>query len=446
VDRRYQWYRHSKVLGNVLERVARGELARVMVFAPPRHGKSLQVSRLFPAYYLSMFPDRWVGLASYAAELAYTHSRAARDYYVLGKRSLRGDAAAVKHWETGGGGGFWATGVGGPATGKGFHIGIIDDPIKNAEEARSEVIREKQWDWLRSVFYSREEPGGAIILILTRWNEDDIAGRALAAEEEEEDEREGWHVVRLPAVAEEAAAERPAFSMEPDWRSPGEALCPERYPIEKLRRLEQRLGPYYWAALYQQRPRPREGSLLKWAWFEIVDAVPANARRVRYWDTAGTEGAGDYTAGCLMSRAPDGIFYIEDLARGQWAPGRRDLEIQAVAKRDKALSPRVEIWLEQESGVAGKERTQATIKALAGWTVHAEAVTGEKTFRAEPLAAQAEVGNVKVVRGTWNHAMLTEFCEFPYGKNDDQVDAASGALNKLLLEPVHQVTAGHMRK
>lgn len=436
VNPRFQWYRHCEVVAGVLERVARGELRRMMIFAPPRHGKSELVSRLFPAYYLAQHPERWCGLASYAAELAFTLSRQARAYYQGWGRSLRDDAAAVKHWETGQGGGLWAAGVGGPATGKGAHLGIIDDPIKNAEDAASEVIREKQWEWWQSVFYTRLEPEAAVVMVLTRWNELDLAGRILdeLASEDAGPDAEPWHVVHLPAIAEDKPPELPKLcSVTPEWRSPGEPLCAERYPLERLRKIERRVGPYFWAALFGQRPRPREGNFFKWAWFPIVEQAPAQARRVRYWDTAGTEGAGDFTVGALMSRTAEGVFYVEDVVRGQWSPARRDQEIVATAKRDRETGRAAAIWLEQEAGVGGKERTLSTIKALAGFEVHAETVTGSKADRAEPLASQAEVGNVRLVRGPWNHAFLTTLCSFPTGAHDDDVDAAAGGMNKLLL-------------
>ncbi|RME24447.1 MAG: terminase, partial [Candidatus Zixiibacteriota bacterium] len=152
VNPRFKFYRHIEKLIAVLQRVADGEINRLMVFMPPRHGKSETVSRLFSAYYLYKHPERWVGINSYAAELAYTLSRNARENYVAGGGALKNDAAAVKHWETGKNGGLWAAGVGGPITGKGFHLGIIDDPLKNAEEAASDTIRAKQKDWYRSTF------------------------------------------------------------------------------------------------------------------------------------------------------------------------------------------------------------------------------------------------------------------------------------------------------
>ncbi len=254
VNPRFQWYRHLQVLGRCLERVAAGELKRLMVFMPPRHGKSELVSRIFPAYYLFRHPDRWVGITSYSADLAQAFSRNARAHYESLGRRLRRSAAALRHWETRAGGGFWSAGVGGTITGKGFHLGIIDDPLKNAAQASSPTIRSRQKDWYRSTFYTRQEPGAAIILIMTRWDEDDLAGWLLGQEKSRRD-CEGWHLVNFPALAEPGVWSPPAScSMEPDWRRPGQALCPERYPARRLERTMARVGRYYAQALYQQRP------------------------------------------------------------------------------------------------------------------------------------------------------------------------------------------------
>ena len=276
---KYHWYPYCVRLAHILQKVADGDLLRLMVFMPPRHGKSELVSRLFSAYFLYRFPDRWVGVNSYAADLAYTFSRAAKDNYLYADGIIRGDASAVKHWETGKGGGMWAAGVGGPITGKGFDLGIIDDPVKNAEEASSDVMRKKQKDWFDSTFSTREEPGAAIIIIQTRWHEDDLSGYILGKEEEEP---EHWHVVHFEAIKEKESPEYPeTCTVEPDPRKKGEALAPLRYPIEKLKKFANRIGSYFFGALFQQRPKPHEGNLFKRDWFELITRVPSRCRRRR---------------------------------------------------------------------------------------------------------------------------------------------------------------------
>ena len=422
---RYLFYAHVKRLIALLQRIADGELLRLMVFMPPRHGKSELVSRLFPAYYLHRYPRRFVGLAAYGADLAYTLSRNARsNYQDSGGELYR--AKAVRQWETGGGGGMWAAGVGGAATGKGFHLGIIDDPIKNAEEAASETIRSKQKDRYRSVFTTRQAPDAAIIIIQTRWHESDLSGWLLAQEHEE---REGWHILCMEAIKpEQSQPFPPSCTVELDPRQPGEALCPERYPVERLRQLQGQLGTYFFESLYQQRPVPPGGGLFKRDWFDIVGVAPADAQRVRYWDKAGTEGGGDYSAGCKLARDADGVFYVEDIVRGQWSALARERIMRQTAEMDGGA---VALWLEQEPGSGGKESAQASLRNLAGFTVKAETVTGDKATRAMPFAAQCEARNVKLVRGAWNAAYIDELCSFPYGANDDMVDAVAGAFAKL---------------
>ena len=422
-------YEHVVKLIDVLQRVADGAIDRLMIFEPPRHFKSETVSRLFTAYYLMCHPERWVGLNSYAAQLAYTLSRNARDYYKRAGGKLNPGKTGVEQWETAQGGGLWAAGVGGPITGLGFHLGIVDDPIKNAEEAASPTVREKQRDWYRSTFYTRQAPGAAIIMIQTRWHEDDLSGWLLSEEGGEDDLPEHWHIVNLPALAE-APHEFPATcTVEPDERAEGEALCPERYPAERLRRIERRVGSYFFGALYQQRPTALEGGLFKRGWFDIVQAAPAQARRVRYWDKAAATG-GDYTAGVRIAEAA-GIYYVEDVQRGRWTPGERERIIRQTAELDAAAVGHVDIWIEQEPGSGGLESAQASIRNLAGFSVHAERPTGDKAVRAEPLAAQAEAGNVLLLQGAWNAAYIDELCSFPYGAHDDQVDASSGAFGRL---------------
>lgn len=175
--------------------------------------------------------------------------------------------------------------------------------------------------------------------------------------------------------------------------------------------------------------RPSAGKVFDRGWFPIVAAAPAQAKRVRYWDKAATEGGGAYTAGVRIAYK-GGIFYIEDVVRGQWSAGHRDQVMQQVAEAD---GRGVEIWVEQEPGSGGKESAQASVKQLAGFAVRADRVTGDKVERAKPMSAQAEAGNVVLVQGDWHEVFLHEAHTFPDSKYKDQVDAAAGAVNKLVL-------------
>jgi len=256
---RYGFHRWAELLIERLQAVADGELGRLIVTCPPRLGKSLLVSKLFPAYFIQRHPQLFAAIASYSAELAYAHSREARHYYRLTGNLLSKDSAAVGNWLTPQRGGCIAAGVRGPFTGKGYSLGIIDDPYKGPEDAKSALQRERLIDWLRSVWLTRAEPAevedpngklrpnlSAQVIVLTRWDHLD-----------------------LPAIAE-PPEDRPTFpptcTLVPDWRKPGEALCPERFPLGELLKIRARLGSYWWQALYQQRPSPASGSIFLRAW------------------------------------------------------------------------------------------------------------------------------------------------------------------------------------
>jgi predicted phage terminase large subunit-like protein len=217
----------------------------------------------------------------------------------------------------------------------------------------------------------------------------------------------------------------------------GELLWAERFNETVVTQLENTLMDYGTAGQLQQRPAPRRGGMFQQEWFEMVEAAPVYAERVRYWDKAGTKGSPNSarTAGVLMARTSDGITYIEDVVKGQWDAGDRERMIKQTAEADAAkYGNRVKVWHEQEPGSGGKESAQSTTRNLAGFPVESETVSGDKVVRATPFAAQAKAGNVKVVRGEWNREYLQELTKFPNGKWKDQVDASSGAFNKLALK------------
>jgi len=427
------------LIAATLERVVGGELTRLMIWAPPQHGKSELASVRLPPFWLAHRPDDPVILCSYAASLAYAKSREARALIespafetlysdVRTDRSSR----AVDYWRIAGRrGGVLAAGVGGPITGHGAQLGIIDDPFENWKQAQSRTIRNTVWDWYRATFRTRIWENGAIVLIMTRWHEDDLAGRLLAEQGDE------WTVLRLPALAETQKQRDeqhrrlglPVGVGDPVGREPGQALCPLRFSEASLAEIRRDVGSMVWMAEYQASPIQPEGNRFKRDWFPIVDASPTEATRVRYWDKAATAGGGDYTAGVLMARA-EGRYYVEDVVRGQWSSGAREKVIRQTAELDRARG-HVTIWVEQEPGSSGKDSAEATVRNLAGFDVHVERATGDKAVRAEPYAAQCEAGNVRLVRGAWNGAYIAEMTAFPNGTNDDQVDGSSGAFNKL---------------
>jgi predicted phage terminase large subunit-like protein len=429
-----------------LDRVVEGEIKKLMLFMPPQHGKSELASVHLPAYWLGKRPDDPVLMTSYGADLAEDKSRQARDLVesdayqdIFPGRTVSQTSRSVKFWTLAGEyrGSMLAAGVGGPVTGRGGLLGIIDDPFENWEQAMSPTVREKVWNWWRATFRTRIWEGGSFILIMTRWHEDDLAGRLL------QDQGSEWTVLRLPAMAE-SQEERdennrhlglPSGQPDPLGRQAGEALCPRRYSIEALRELQKDVGSMAWMSEYQGVPRAPEGNTFKREWFSIVGIAPHVARRVRYWDKAGTAGGGAYTAGVLMALGPDGTVYVEDVVRGQWSAGTREKTILETARQDALKyggNSAVRIWVEQEPGSGGKDSAEATLTMLAGFSARKEPASGEKPVRAEPFATYAEAGRVKVVQGLWNQSWFDEMTAVPQNKYWDQVDATSGAFNRLV--------------
>lgn len=434
---KYRWFKHCEVLAAVLQRVADGELKKVMIFLPPRHGKSEEVSRLFSAYFLYRYPERWVAISSYAADLAYTLSRAAKENYLEGGGPISASASAVKHWETGKGGGLWACGAAGPATGKGWHLGIIDDPIKNAEDAASPKLREKLKEWYRSTWSTREEPwsdtdsSGAEIIIQTRWSTDDLAGWQLSLESETAQDDEDaspscWHIVNLPAIAEEEPQTFPATcTVEPDWRNPGEPLCPERRPLAKLKSLAKRIGSYFFSALFQQRPVPLEGMLLKRAFFArtvTLDQVPPLVNSVFGVDLAvSAKTSADFTVGFPMGVDAENIYYLFPPARGQWEPADARRNLITRIKNFKQASV---VGVESVAALSGYVTEIRNEPQLAGYTILDIGRHTDKVLLCsgwQPIAEQKRIVLVDDGSG-WIERFLTEAESFPLGKNDDQVD------------------------
>lgn len=279
----------------------RESLNRLMVFMPPRHGKSELISKYFTAWYLLNNPDKRIILSSYEADFAATwgqHSRDILEYHgpdynvhIDDKSSARNRWNIRDHR-----GGMMTAGVGGAITGKGADVLVIDDPVKNAEEANSPTMREKAWDWFQSTAYTRLEPDGCIILIMTRWHEDDLAGRILR------ESGEDWTVLSLPAINDN-----------------NEALWPERFPIQRLEEIRRELGSYWFNSLYQQTPQPAEGGLLKREWLNDYTRIPQTGNLVYYqgWDLAISEKtSADYTCSCTLAHdTRTGMVYIVDWTR-----------------------------------------------------------------------------------------------------------------------------------
>lgn len=443
-----------------LDKVIAGDIRRLMIFAPPQHGKSLLTSVLFPAYWMGKRANDPVIISSYAADLAHSKSRESRGI-VEGHeyRALFGDlgakdvvpiitspeSRAVDEWHLKYPfrGGLRAVGVGGGLTGFPGMLGIIDDPLAGWKEAQSRTERDNVREWYKTVFRTRIWEGGAIVIIMTRWHADDLAGWLLKTQ------AGLWEVLRLPALAETQEQRDknneylglPKGLPDPLGRDPGEPVAPRRFSKNALLEIKSESGSVVWGALYDGVPRPAEGNRWKRHWFKIVEAVPAKAKRIRYWDKADNEGEGAATAGVLLAQT-GGLTYVEDVKRGFWSALEREQVIKQTAQLDAQRygGPSVvEIWIEQEPGSGGKESAESTIRNLAGFKVRKETPSGDKDTRLEPFAAQAEAGNVFLKNAQWNGDYIEEFVAIPNGTYRDQSDATSGAFNKLH-KPIQQAT------
>jgi predicted phage terminase large subunit-like protein len=428
--------RHHGFLIGELERVERGELDRLMVFMPPGSAKSTYASLLFPAWWFCRHPRSAVIAASHTGELAAWFGRRVRNMVAehaatIGYNLATGNAAAGR-WDTDAGGEYYAAGIGGSITGRRADLAIIDDPVKSREAGQSEAHRKRVWDWFRADLLTRLKPRGRIILIMTRWHEDDLAGRLLLTEADR------WKVLSLSAVAGED---------DPMRRAPGEPLWPEWESAAELADKRRTLGERDWSALYQQDPRPAEGALFRVGRIQVLDAEPSGIRAVRSWDLAATAAVGtadpDWTVGLKLGRLADGRFVVLDVVRLRGGPDEVE---EAIAGTAGADGREVLIELPQDPGQAGKGQVLYLARRLAGFRVGVSPETGSKVTRAAPVASQVNVGNVSLVRASWNRALLDELAAFPSGRHDDQVDALARAFGALIAspEPARQTTISIM--
>ena len=306
----------------------------------------------------------------------------------------------------------------------------LDDP-HNVKGAESEAEREDTLFNFRETLPTRmnDHKRSAIIVIMQRLHEGDVSGEIIAQHPE-------YTKLILPMRFEPARRCTTSIGFTDPRTKEDELLFPERFGEEEVEQLEKDLAQYGTAGQLQQRPTPRQGGLFMVERIKIVKAPSARiVASVRYWDKAGTEGGGKYTAGVIVHRLADRSYLIGHAVRGQWSAGRREEMIKKYGTLD---GPRVRQWVEQEPGSGGKESAESTIQNMAGLVVRADLVSGKgsKVARAEPLAVQIEGRNVAILEGEWNRDFIEELRLFPRGKYSDQCDSASGAFNKVALTGV----------
>ena len=394
---------------------------RLMLFMPPRHGKSTLASIAFPAWHLGRHPNHEFISCSYSGSLAMGFSRKVRSllrepsYKTAFKTRLDPDSQSAEAWLTTSGGGYVAAGVGGGITGKGAHVLVIDDPVKNREDAESANNREANWDWYTSTAYTRLAPGGGVLVILTRWHDDDLAGKLLSAAQEGGDE---WTVVKYPAIAEE----------EEEFRGHGEALHPERYDVEALQRIQRAVGPRDWSALYQQNPVADDGDYFSRDMIQYFDPEDIDLDRMKFycaWDLAiGKKDRNDYSVGMVVGIDEMEHIFVVDVVRGRfdgfelveqildmyetWRPSIVGIEKGHI---EMALGP----FLEKR--VRERGLYEAYFKDLK---------TGrrDKEARARAIQGRMQQGMVHFPKNeVFTGPLIAELLRFPNGVHDDQVDA-----------------------
>lgn len=389
---------------------------------PAQHGKSQLVTIRYATWRLMREPTLRVAVTAYGQKLANKFSRAARR--IAREQGLEfGDVEQVDEWETAAGGAFISRGMGAGITGNAVDLLVVDDPYKDAKQAKSPAYREAVWEWWTDALMKRLSKNAQVIVIHTRWHTDDLTGRLFAGG--------GWRHIKLKALAEEG---------DPLKRAPGEPLCGDLHPKEKLEE-ERKANPISFQSMGQQEPMDLEGGFFRGIEkVRIVDAQPTPdqfTQRVRFWDLASTEAQSgtdpDWTAGVLMGKHKDGTFWVLDVTRRRLGPkGVRQL-IRQTAELDSRAVP---VRLEREGGASGKLAANSIVtEDLSGWPASAVLPVGSKAERAEPYASQVEAGNVLIVRNGVTKAFLDEHRSFPSGAHDDMVDAASGAFKEVSRPP-----------
>jgi predicted phage terminase large subunit-like protein len=396
-----------------LEAVTRGEIPRLMVWMPPGSAKSTYTSVLFPPYYMGRHPTTPILGVSNTTELAERFSRRARNLVSLARyRNVFGfgssqDTQAAGSWENERGGEFFAAGIGSAIAGRRAGLGLIDDPVKSREEADSERVREKHWDWYLNDFLTRLLPNAPQIIIQTRWHEDDLSGRIL------EREASRWAVLRLPMIA---------LPDDPLGRQPGERLWPEWFTDDMVQTAQKDVRA--WNALYQQDPVPDDGDYFRRADLNDYDMPPEGMHVYAASDYAVTEDGGDYTEHGVFGFDFNGGIYLLDWWRDQ---ARADVWIERQCDMIAQWNPL--IWF-GESGVIRKavepflkkrmqeRRTPCRLEWLPS--------IADKVARARAFQAKASMGDVFFpTHASWKPELISQLMKFPAGKYDDGVDVCS---------------------
>jgi len=422
--------------------VAEEKSPRLMILMPPRSGKSELASRCFPAWHLGHYPDHEFIAASYNVSLAMSFSRKVKEvltdnsYQGVFETRLHPDMQSAEEWAIAGHrGGYVAAGVGGGITGKGAHVLVIDDPVKNAEEADSADTREKLWDWYASTAYTRLAPGGGVLVIQTCWNDDDLAGRLQRAMQDDP-EADQFVVVKYPAVAEfdEYLDEDTDLIVDecPSrgrlLRHKGDALHPERYDLQKLNRIRKTIPTRFWSALYQQNPVPDDGIyFVKENFRRSQPPHPTGTNIYCAFDFAISEKRqNDYTVGVIGLHTPEDLLYVVDHMR--FRSGDAYFIVNAMLTLIARWAVHSPVVLGVEDGQIWRSLAAVFAKEARRRRMYVSVVLlkplTDKLTRARPLQARMQQGTVVFDEAAeWYGACQQEMLRFPAAAHDDQVDA-----------------------
>lgn len=427
---------HIDAVCEHLEAVTNGDIKRLLINVPPGTMKSLLVNVFWPVWEWGPkgLPAMRYMAASHAQDLSIRDNLKMRRlvesvwYQERWPTPLTVDQNAKIKFENQKTGFRQACALASMTGNRGDRV-ILDDP-HTVEAALSEVMRETALRIFTETVPTRlnNPEYSAIIVVMQRLHEEDISGYIVA-------NNLGYEHLMLPMEYEPDRCCITSLGRIDRRTQEGELLFPERFPRSVVDADKKALGVIAVAGQFQQRPAPREGAFFDWTKLFIVDSLPEFRAKVRYWDKAGTQGGGCYTAGALLGLPKDEAdpnVYIIDMVRGQWAAPAREKMIKDAAEND---GKDVHIWVEQEGGSGGKESASATIANLRGFTCRADSPTGDKVTRAEPYSVQVEAGHVCLFRGGWNQAFIDEHKTFPRGKYKDQIDATSAAFNKICNPP-----------
>jgi hypothetical protein len=407
--------KHIKILTDTAQEFTEGKIKRLMVIMPPRHSKSTIMSFFTPAWFISKNPEKSVMVLSYNDDFASEQGSKCRALFNerTHKRVFPGQSFKVDRkgefsiGKSDGSMNFMSGGAGTAITGRGADLIIIDDPIKDSMDASSESRKKQLLQWYKEVVVTRLSPNGGICLCMTRWSFDDLAGSLL------EENGEEWTVLHMPAIDDK-----------------GNALWPERYPLDALKAIKVDLGERSWNALYQGRPAPAEGAYFNYAWFDIYDRVPADYiedSRIRFWDLSAMKG-GDYCTGFLLVKYTNGHYIVHDVYNENTNPDGAMGAVDVHVRTDKCR-----IGFEQEGGSASLILIDGLEKKYEKYgVIKVKPKKGEsKIVRIGPYALACNQGRVHLLRGAWNEPYLKQICEFPLGKHDDMVDSGGHAFNCL---------------